>query len=145
MDAVTEEVDATNNCSAAVEVTVQESESGSGGQPDLTVASPTVSDSAPASGATFTLSVTVNNAGEGTAPAATMRYYHSSDVTITTSDTEVETDAVGGLAAAASSAESVDLTAPAAVGTYYCGARIHARRGEVQSPHCRVGHTGGCP
>jgi len=74
------------------------------------------------------------------------RRFHLPFEILTTSDTEVGTDAVAGLAAAApNSAESVDLTAPVAVGTYNYGARIHARRGEVQSPYCRVGHTGGCP
>ena len=41
--------------------------------PDLVVGSPTVNDSSPAVGATFTLSTTVRNDGAGDAPATTLR------------------------------------------------------------------------
>ena len=130
VDAVAEEVDATNNCSAAVEVNVQESESESGGQPDLIVAPPTVSDDAPAVGATFILSVTVNNAGDGTAPAAMMGYYRSSDETITTSDTPAGADEVAELGGSGSGSKSVELTAPSTPGAYYYGACVDAVTGE---------------
>ena len=40
------------------------------------------------------------------------------------------TDAVGGLAAAATSSESIDLTAPSAADTYYYGACVEAVAGE---------------
>ena len=99
VDAVAEEFDTTNNCSTSVEVDVQESKSESGGQPDLVVASPTVSDRGPAVGTTFILSVTVSNAGDGTSPAAMMGYYRSADATITTSDTPAGTDEVAELGA----------------------------------------------
>ena len=69
------------------------------GEPDLVVAAPSVSDSGPIAGATFTLLATVRNAGEGAPAATTLRYYRSPDATITTSDTEVGTDEVAGLAA----------------------------------------------
>ena len=117
VDTVTDESDTTNNCSSSATVTVPD-------KPDLVVASPTVSDSGPAAGATFTLSATVRNAGEGASATTTLRYYRSTDATITTSDTLVGTDAVAGLAAAGSSSESVDLTAPASPGTYYYGACV---------------------
>ena len=81
-------------------------------------------NSAPAVGATFTLSATVRNAGDGSAAATTLRYYRSTDATITTSDTQVSTDEVAGLAASGSSSESVDLTAPSTPGTYYYGACV---------------------
>ena len=48
------------------------------------------------------------------------------DVTITTADTAVGTAAVGELAAAGTHAASIDLTAPAAAGTYYYGACVDA-------------------
>ena len=127
VDAVTGESDTTNNCSASVEVTVQEPELG---EPDLVVAPPTVSDSALAAGATFTLAAAVRNDGEGAAGATTLRYYRSTDATITTSDTEVGSAAVAGLAASASSTESVDIAAPAAAGPYYYGACVDAVTGE---------------
>ena len=127
VDAVTDESDTTNNCSSSVRVTAREPEPG---EPDLVVAAPSVSDSGPIAGATFTLLATVRNAGEGAPAATTLRYYRSPDATITTSDTEVGTDEVAGLAAAGSSSQSVDLTAPATSGTYYYGACVDTVTGE---------------
>ena len=94
--------------------------------PDLVVGSPTVNDSSPATGQAFTLSAMVRNAGDGAAAATTLRYRRSTDGTITTSDTSVGTDAVGGLAAGAVSVESISLTAPSTAGTYYYGACVDA-------------------
>ena len=88
VDAVSEESDTTNNCSPAVSVNVV-GVSESQGQSDLVVVSPSVSDSGPTAGATFTLSATVMNTGGGDSEATTLRYYRSPDGTITTSDTEV--------------------------------------------------------
>ena len=65
--------------------------------PNLVVWSPSVSNSAPAVGATFTVSATVRNDGNEASGATTMRFYRSTDATITTSDTEVGTDVVTGL------------------------------------------------
>ncbi len=94
--------------------------------PDLEVGSLTVSDSSPATGATFTLSATVNNSGDGESAATTLRFYRSTDATITMADTAEGTDAVAGLAAAGNYLGSVDLTAPSTAGTYYYGACIDA-------------------
>ena len=94
--------------------------------PDLVVATPTVSDSGPHAGATFTLSATVTNDGDGAAAATTLRYFRSTDATITTSDTEVGTDDVGALSASGTSDESISLTAPSTAGAYYYGACVDA-------------------
>ena len=124
MDSVTDESDTTNNCSTSLPVNVQITVTEPEGHPDLVVSAPTVSDSGPAAGATFTLSATVRNAGEGASAATRLRYYRSTDATITTSDTPVGTDEVAALAASGSSSQSVDLTAPASPGTYYYGACV---------------------
>ena len=124
VDAVAGESDTTNNCSASMEVNVLETLEQTQGSPDLTVGSPTGSNSGPAAGETFTLSATVRNAGDGESAATTLRYYRSTDATITSSDTEVGTDAVGELSAGATSPESISLTAPSAPGTYYYGACV---------------------
>ena len=121
VDAVADESDTTNNCSGSVEVTVPEPE-----RPDLVVGTPSVSDSGPEAGAAFTLSATVRNEDEGESAATTLRYYRSTDATITRSDTSVGTDAIVGLAASGSSSQSVELTAPATPGTYYYGACVDA-------------------
>ena len=125
VDSLSDESDTTNNCLAAVTVTV-----GAASAPDLVVDTPTVSEGAPAAGARFTLSATVRNQGSGRSDSATLRYYRSTDSTITTDDTEVGTDFVFGLDASESGAESVSLTAPDAPGTYYYGACVDAVSGE---------------
>ncbi|WP_420634169.1 PKD domain-containing protein [Candidatus Palauibacter sp.] len=99
-------------------------------RPDLGVGAPTVSDRAPETGASFTLSATVTNAGDGASAPTTLRYYRSADATISTSDTSQGTDAVGALAAGGTSAESISLTAPPAAGTYYYGACVDPVSGE---------------
>ena len=125
VDAVAGESDTTNNCSTAVQVTVPAPE-----RPDLMVVSPSVSNNSPTVGSQFTLSATVRNADGGESEATTLRYYRSTDGTITTSDTEVGTDAVAGLAASGSDSQSVELVAPSAPGQYYYGACVETVAGE---------------
>ncbi len=122
VDAVDGESNTGNNCSSAVTVTV----SGS----DLIVESPTVSDSSPGPGASFTLSATVRNQGDGAAASTTLRYYLSTDVTITTGDTEVNTDYVTSLDPSETSDERAYLDAPSSEGTYYYGACVESVTGE---------------
>ena len=114
-----------NNCSAAVTVTV-----GAAPAPDLVVDTPTVDTSAPAAGARFTLNATVRNQGNGRSDSTTLRYYQSTDSTITTGDTAVGTDSVFRLGASASGAESISLTAPSTAGTYYYGGCVDPVSGE---------------
>ena len=108
----------------------------SAGVPDLVIQTPSVSDSSPNAGGSFTLSATVRNQGNGRSASTTLRYYRSSDETISTSDTAVGTDAVGGLAASGTSAESISLTAPSTAGTYYYGACVDPVFGEFQNNNC---------
>ena len=125
VDAVTDESDTTNNCSASMQVHVEEPK-----YPDLEVGTPTVDDTSPETGATFTLSAVVSNTGDARSAAATLRYYRSTDATITTADTQVGTGSVGALAASGSSAESISVTAPATAGAYYYGACVDGVTGE---------------
>ena len=125
VDAVEGEADTTDNCSSPVGVDVSEPTA-----PDLEVGTPTVDDASPVPGGSFTLSATVTNAGDGAAAATTLRYHRSADATITTTDTQVGTDAVEALATSGSSAESIALTAPTTSGTYYYGACVDAVEGE---------------
>ena len=93
-------------------------------QPNLQVGVPTVSDASTVPSGSFTLSATVSNTGAGKSAATTLRYFRSTDATITTSDTSMGTDEVGALAASGTSAESIKLTAPSTAGTYYFGACV---------------------
>ena len=121
---------------------------GGTGAPDLTVGSVSVSDSNPVAGASFTLRATVRNSGDASAVATTLRYYRSTNVTISRSDTQVGTDSVGGLSASGTSAESITLPAPSSAGTYYYGACADSVAGESDTDNncstgVRVSVTGG--
>ena len=94
--------------------------------PDLTIFGVTHTTSPFGYSPSFTLGVNVENKGDGASGSTTLRYYRSDDSTITNGDTEVGTDAVGGLAASGRSIESIDLTAPSAPGTYYYGGCVDA-------------------
>ena len=107
-----------NNCSRTATVTVEEATG------DLVVELVSVSDNTLTPGQTFTLRATVRNRGDGRSSSTTLRYYRSTNASITASDTQVGTDAVGALAAGASSPESISLTAPSSAGTYYYGACV---------------------
>ena len=126
VDAVADESDTTNNCSASVQVTVRDAGQPSRGAPDLAVGSPSVSDSGPVAEASFTLSAIVSNTGDGASAATTLRYYRSTDATIAISDTAVGTQAVAGLSPSGSVSGSVGLRAPSSPGIYYYGACVDA-------------------
>ncbi len=127
VDSVTGESDTGNNCSSGVEVTVQAAPVGA---PDLVVGTPSVDDSSPTTGETFTLSATVRNQGSASSGSTTLRYYRSTDSSISSSDTAVGTDSVSGLSASGTSDESIDQTAPSTAGTYYYGACVDSVTGE---------------
>ena len=99
--------------------------------PDLQVGTPSVDDASPFAGSQFTLSVTVTNAGNGASEATRLRYYRSTDSTITSSDTQQGgSEAVGALAAAGTSSHDGGMTAPSEAGTYYYGACVDSVTGE---------------
>ena len=101
-----------------------------GGAPDLIVESPSLNDSILTPRQSFTLRITVRNQGDGESAATTLRYYRSSNATISTRDTQVGTDPVGALAASATSAESISIRAPSSAGTYHYGACVAPVAGE---------------
>ena len=128
VDSVTGESNTQNNCSSGVVVAVTEPVQTS---VDLAFSGvPTVDDSSLDTGDSFTLSVTVLNSGSGTSAATTLRYYRSSDSTISSVDTEVGTDSIGALGPSGTEAESISLTAPSTAGTYYYGACVDSVTGE---------------
>jgi len=111
-----------------------------GAAPDLVVQALSVSDSSLDEGASFTLRATVRNQGTGPSAATTLRYYRSSNANISTSDTEVGTDAVGSVSDSGTSAESIRLTAPSSAGTYYYGACVEPVSTESdKGNNCSVG------
>ena len=114
----------TRATTATQAITITITEPPSAPAPDLVVATPTVDDSAPAAGARFTLNTTVHNQGNGPSSPTTLRYYRSTDATITAADTPAGTDSVSRLDASATSAESTSVTSPSTAGTYYYGACV---------------------
>ena len=145
VDAVRDEYDTTDNCSPGVRVTVLQpgQDAVDGGptvivtkpnRPDLEVERPTVSDSRPAVGGSFTMFAIVRNIGGGESEATTLRYYQSTDTSIYWTDTLVGTDEVGALAAEGTSAESISLSAPSTPGTYYYGVCVAAVPREYPPP-----------
>ena len=112
---VADESNTQNNCSSGVMVTVTQS------SPDLVVDTPTVNDASLEAGESFEISATVRNQGNGTSDATTLRYYRSTDNTISADDTEVGTDNVSALDPSDSDDERGTLTAPSVAGDYYYG------------------------
>ncbi len=95
--------------------------------PDLVVESAAVSDSTVAAGQQFTFSATVRNQGSAASTATTLTYRERRNEE---SWTEVGTDAVSALTPAATSAESIGLSAPGQAGFYEYGACVSAVDGE---------------
>ena len=118
-DAVPEEAATSNNCSAAVPVTVTVPEPTR--RPDLAVAAST-GEVELSPGAPFSLAAWVRNLGDVGASATTLRYYRSADAEITAADAELGTARVSALAAGDVETDSLGLSAPAQAGTYYYGA-----------------------
>ncbi len=100
------------------------------GSPDLIVESPSVNDNTLTTGQSFTLRATVRNRGNASSGSTTLRYYRSSDATVSSNDVEVGTDGVNSLSAGGTSAESISLNAPSSAGTYYYGACVDNVSGE---------------
>ena len=90
--------------------------------PDLIVDSASVNATAPiVAGGSMMVSATVRNQGSGGASSTTLRFYRSSNPTVSTGDVVVGSVRVGELAAADASAQSLEVTVPDEPGTYYFG------------------------
>ena len=99
--------------------------------PDLSVGTPTVFPTSVAVGRNFTLSVTVTNRGTTASPPATVIYYRSTNLTITTNDVIVGNEVVSALSPNQSDYPSISLTAPSPARTYYYGAYVTPVSGET--------------
>ncbi len=126
VDSVSGESNSGNNCSNGVQVIVRN-------PPDLIVQSPSVSNSTLTPGQSFTAYATVKNQGSGSSASTTLRYYQSTDSTISSYDTPIGTDYVNSLSSGAISSENIFLSAPTTTGTYYIGACVDSVSGESNS------------
>ena len=126
VDSVAGESDTRNNCSRAYRAVVRERT-----RPDLVASVTSVGDAGILYvGEPFTINAEVYNQGTGPAASTTLRYYRSTDSTISTSDTPVGTDPVRSLEVSGSSPESISRTAPSSAGTYYYGVCVDSVAGE---------------
>ena len=109
VDSVDNESDTGNNCftlAGTIEVVAAPS-------PDLIVSDLTIDEgNTLTAGQDITLSATVRNGGTGESDSTTLRYYLSSDGTISTDDTEVGTDSVKPLTHNETDDKDIDLAAP---------------------------------
>ena len=115
IDAVEHESDTANNCSTGVAVTVLGA--------DLLVDSVSVNKNTVTPGETFQLNAVVKS-DTADSTATTIRYYLSSDETISDADTQAHAATLPIIAANATREASVQLTAPDTPGVYYYGVCI---------------------
>jgi subtilisin family serine protease len=107
------------------------------GLPDLIVPSLSLTDASLTIGETFTINAAVQNIGTAPSASTTLRYYRSTNSTISSFDTQIGTDFVLALSPGGSSAESISVSAPSTTGTWYIGACVDTVAGEtVTSNQC---------
>ena len=99
-------------------------------EPDLIVESPSADPATPSAGQLVLLSATVRNQGGAQSAATRLRFYRSSDATISRSDTALQDVSVSALAPSGTSNSAISVTAPSAAGTYYYGACVDTVAGE---------------
>ena len=98
--------------------------------PDLLVDSVSVNKNTVAPGERFRLDAVIKNQGEADASAITVRYYQSTDETISTTDTERNTGTVVLIAVDGMKEPWAQLTAPDTPGVYYYGICVDGVEGE---------------
>ena len=96
--------------------------------PDLGVETVRVNRTTLHPGDTFRLETRIRNHGTAAATPATLSYYLSPDDTISTEDTEIQTQTLPRIAAGGTLERSVHLTAPDTPGTYYYGVCVNTCR-----------------
>ncbi len=130
---VRNESNTSNNCSAAVAITVRPATTPViTGSPDLVVSlSSTSNNSLVDPNENVMLSATVRNQGAADAPSSTtLRYYLSTDAAISSDDQQIGTDSVRSLRNGNSDAEDLRIRAPSQPGTYYYYACVNSVTGE---------------
>jgi len=131
VDVVAGESSTSNQCSSGYAVVV--------GNPDLIISAINVTPTSVYLGGTLSMSATVQNQGSIGSPATTLRYYRSTNSTISTGDTELCSDPVAALSPGATSAESCPIPA-SPPGSYYFGVCVDTVTGESSSlNNCSAG------
>lgn len=92
-----------------------------------------MSDDTLAAGQSFLLSVMVRNQGDAASNSTRIRFYRSSDATVSTDDTEVGDDNIEALPTSQSKDESENLLSPSESGAYYFGACVDSVANETDT------------
>ena len=103
--------------------------------PDLGVEIVSINRTTLHPGDTFRLETRIRNHGTAAATPATLSYYLSPDDTISTEDTEIQTQTLPRIAAGGTLERSVHLTAPDTPGTYYYGVCVNTVAAEADTTH----------
>jgi subtilisin family serine protease len=99
--------------------------------PDLVVQNPTIDNASITEGGSVVFSAVVKNQGTGPAKSTTVKYFISTDASISTADTQVGSqDTVSALGATATDDISQTLTLQQSAGSYYLGACVVSVDGE---------------
>ncbi len=138
VDAVAEESDTANNCSAPVQVAVQAAQVPvSGPRPDLIVNPLRVSAGKPVIGGRLEFETEVVNLGSATAGPTALRFYRSTDATVTRSDTKLDRVWLWPLSSLRSVTVRGWVTAPSSKAVLYFGACVDPVAGEsVTTNNC---------
>ena len=103
--------------------------------PDMGVETVRVNRTTLHPGDIFRLDTIIRNHGKAASTPATLSYYVSSDDTISTEDTEIQTETLPRIAAGGTLERSVHLTAPDTPGTYYYGVCVNTVAAEADTTH----------
>ena len=125
VDPVAGETETGNQCSAAIQITVNPS--------DLVVINPDVDIATIVRNQPYTIYATASNQGLATAEPSTLRFYRSSGNVIDTTDTPLGSVAVGALSSGIGSEKNLGSTAPSTPGNYYVGACIDSVDSEFET------------
>ena len=108
--------------------------------PDLTISSFNLNKTNFVVGESITVSATVKNIGLGSSSSSTLKYYASTNSTITASDTEIGTDAVPSLSPNGTSNESLTKTFAEPTTSAYIGVCVDSVANEsITSNNCSTG------
>ena len=119
VDTVNNESNLQNNCSAPIQISVSAQT-----EPDLVANSVTLSQSSLRPNQRFNISATVFNRGSANSNSTRLRYFRSSNSTISRSDTQLGTDNIGSLNPNNTSIQSTNVSAPSVTGSYWIGACV---------------------
>ncbi|MDE0364046.1 MAG: pre-peptidase C-terminal domain-containing protein, partial [Gammaproteobacteria bacterium] len=99
-------------------------------RPDLRVEAVSASKANLMPRESFTIRARVRNHGEAASESTVLRYFRSSDSTITTDDEFLGSDPIGGLPVSGGEEQLIDLNAPKEAGVYYYGGCVRRVSGE---------------